>query len=122
LGLLCAVKRAVQVTRNPFASAMQQALRVARLLEQASGPQVPIRFRSDRLLIRIADRLNAPSSDTTLHELHPTLTAALESLYGGLPFTMTRVGSHREMFSVEVSALHAPSLAVLSARLASGSP
>jgi hypothetical protein len=118
LGLLYASKREPATDEGPYVAAMRRALRACLLLEREPGP-LPLAFRSDELLLRVADRLRAPNDDETFARLGPALRAALERLYGSTPFELTRVGEARDLFSVEVRAPSAPPLAELSARLAS---
>jgi hypothetical protein len=64
--------------------------------------QPPLAFRSDQLLIRIADRLNAPNTDETFRRLEPELQSVLARLYSGKPFELLRVGAPNELFALEV--------------------
>lgn len=113
LGLLYANKRKADVT---VARALGRALSVAALVAQEAGPKEPIRFRTDELLVRVADRLFAPNTDDTYERLLPELRAALTPLYGENGFELSRVGAGRELFTVRVRASNPPSFDVLRER------
>jgi hypothetical protein len=119
LGLLYCEKRAPVDPQGAFVSALRRALTACVLLEKETSVQPPIAFRSDELLFRIADRLNAPNNDETLKFVQAELVAALERLYAGTRFEFLRVGSERELFSVAVRAPGAPPIADLLERLRS---
>jgi len=118
LGLLYASKRASDPKHGAFLDAIKRALHAAVLLEKESGPNPPLAFGSDKIVVRIADRLNAPNSDTTLEKVTPALRESLSQVYGATPFTLTRIGSPRDLFGVEISAPGAAPLGELLARLA----
>jgi len=117
LGLLCFAKRVPASAENPYLGAIRRAVRACRLLENENSIAAPLRFRSNELQIRIADRLSAPNTDATFEREAPALRAALARLYGSAPFTLERYGSARELFGVRVSAPAAPPLAELASRL-----
>ncbi len=102
VGLLYANKREPADPAGEFRAALRRSLRAATLLERETGPREPFVFRSDELLIRVADRLSSPNTDQTLAALEPELRAALDQLYAGAPVSVQRVGSQREVFQVEV--------------------
>lgn len=116
LGLLYAGKREAQSEEGPFALGLRKALNACKLLESEPGPTAPLAFRSDEVLIRVADRLRAPNDDATFERLLPQIRAALQKVYGGSELELRRVGGPREMFSVEVRAAGAPSIGELARR------
>lgn len=118
LGLLYVSKRPSAQKNGAFLDAFKRALRAAVLLEEESGPKTPLAFGSDKIVVRIADRLNAPNSDTTFEQVAPSLRESLTRVYGTTPFTLTRIGSPRDLFSVEINAPGAAPLSELLARLA----
>lgn len=118
LGLLYSNKRATGTKNGAFLSAIRRALNAAALLEKESGPATPLAFGSDKLLVRVADRLNAPNSEATFEQVAPSLRESLTRVYGATPFTLARVGSPRDLFAVEIGAPGAPALGELLARLA----
>ncbi|MFZ5896677.1 MAG: hypothetical protein ACOY0T_36815 [Myxococcota bacterium] len=110
LGLLYASKREPASAEGSFLPALRRALRAARLLSQEPGLKSPLSFKTDTLLVRIADRLNAPNNEETLARVEPALRNALASVYGDISARVTRVGGPRDLFSLEVSIPGAPSL------------
>ena len=118
LGLLYASKRNTVSEHGTLLPALQRVFNACLLLEKEAGPQVRLAFRTDELLVRVADRLSAPNNDATFKRFEPTLREGLARIYGLTPFTLTRVGSPRELFSIEVRAPAAPPLSDLLPRLA----
>jgi hypothetical protein len=116
IGLLYVGKRESETAEGPFALGLKKALNACRLLEAETGPTVPLAFSSSELEIRVADRLRAPNDDATFERLLPSLRAPLEKLYAGTQFELRRVGTPRDLFSVEVRAAGAPSIAELAQR------
>jgi hypothetical protein len=114
LGLLYASKREPATDEGSFLPALRRAVRAARLLSQEPSVKAPFSFRTDTLLLRIADRLNAPNTDETFSRIEPALRSALASVYGDISARIVRVGEPRDLFSVEVSVPNAPPLDKLS--------
>ena len=119
LGLLYAQKRPRTTASTPWLWALKRALAAGALLQHETSPTTPLALRSDALILRVADRLLAPNSDATFTRLLPAVETALELLYGNTPFTLTRTGTPRDLFTIEVEAPGAPALDELLARLAS---
>jgi hypothetical protein len=119
LGLLYAQKRPRPTACSPWLGALKRALAAGALLQQEVTPTMPLAFRSDTLILRVADRLSAPNSDETFKRWLPAVESALEVLYGTTPFTLTRTGTPRDLFAIEVQAPGAPALDELLARLSS---
>lgn len=99
-----------------ISQAVARALRVALLLEQEKEPKSRVSFRGDQLSLRVADRLNAPNTDQTYQRLLPELRAALEPLFGVSGAEVIRVGTARELFTVQVRARAPQSFAELCER------
>ncbi len=118
LGLLYASKRISGRQNDAILGAFKRALHAAVLLEKESGPNTPLAFGSDKIVVRIADRLNAPNSEATFERLAPALRESLSLVYGTTAFTLTRVGSPRDLFSGQISAPGAATLGELLARVA----
>jgi hypothetical protein len=114
-GLLFSHKRGPKPAR--LSSALLRAFKAAELLETEAGVSHPLRFRTDSLLLRVADRLAAPNTDATYERLLPALKRDLEALYGARRYEIKRVGTPRELFSVEVRAEGAKPLGELLSRL-----
>jgi hypothetical protein len=110
LGLLYAAKREPESAEGSFVPAIRKALRAARLLGAEPGVKQPLSFKTDSLLIRIADRLKAPNNEETLARVEPALRSALATIYGDISARITRVGTPRDLFSVEVTIPGAPAL------------
>ncbi len=117
LGLLYAQKRPRKSPSNPWLGAIERALQASVRLQGEASPTIPLAFRSDELTLRVADRLFAPNTDATFARLLPEVEGALEVLYGSTAFTMTRTGSPRELFAIDVQAPGAPPLGELLSRL-----
>lgn len=109
LGLLVSHKRGAPVD---FRQALARAAHAARLLEGEPGLDQGIRFRTDELVVRIADRLNAPNTDESYERFLPELRAAFEPVYGG-GLELARTGAPRELFTVRVRGTKAPALSEL---------
>jgi hypothetical protein len=114
LGLLYASKREPLSDEGSFLPPLRRAVRAARLLSKEPSVKSPISFATDRLLLRIADRLNAPNTDETLKRVEPALRSALASVYGDVSARVERVGTPRDLFSVEITVPNAPPLDKLS--------
>jgi hypothetical protein len=102
---------------NPWLAALQRALQAAIKLESETSPTVELAFRTDELSLRVADRLLAPNDETTYERLNPELQDALGTLFGSTSFSLTRAGTSRELFSVDVKAPGAPPLPELLSRV-----
>lgn len=110
LGLLYAAKREPQTPEGSFLPALRRALRAARFLSTEPSIKTPIAFKTDSLLVRIADRLNAPNDDQTLARVEPALRSALATIYGDISARIARVGTPRDLFTLEVTIPGAPPL------------
>jgi hypothetical protein len=115
LGLLFSHKRGPKPER--LGGALLRLYKAAQMLESETGLKHPVKFRSDALLLRIADRLNAPNTDATYERLFPEIKRELEKTFGAGKFEAKRVGTPRELFAVEVKAEGAPALGDLVQRL-----
>ena len=118
LGLLYAQKRPRSDLGDPWLAALERALRTAIKLEGEPSPTVGVSFHADEFTLRVADRLAAPNTDATFERLKPSIGRALGTLFGPTPFSLSRAGEARELFSVEVKAPTAPPLSELLARIA----
>lgn len=120
LGLLYVQKRPGETTGDPWLAALGRALKAALKLESETSPTVRLAFRTDEFTLRVADRLSAPNTDATFEQLRPSLDRALGKLFGSTPFSLTRTGTARELFSVDVKSAAAPSISELFARVSPG--
>jgi hypothetical protein len=90
-GVLYQRKREGEGTlRDRFAAAIAAADSMADDLE-ADPAAAGIRFGRDEMLLRVADRLNAPNDDATLDALRPAIEAALATVRPGRGATIERV-------------------------------
>lgn len=112
LGFLYVNKRTPELR---FPEALRRLFRAASLLESEAVPGDRVSFRTDELLIRVADRLHAPNDEQTYQRLVPELRAGIAELYGARSVEIARFGSSKELFAVSARIAQAPSLAELSA-------
>jgi hypothetical protein len=113
LGLLYARKRDGSAGASGLTEALRRAFSACAHLQREPGVRHSLAFRTDELLVRVADRLAAPNTDETFERCVPELRQALQPLYGSTTFELRRVGSPRELFSVEVKAEGAPPISTL---------
>jgi hypothetical protein len=104
-GLLYSRKRefpgdAVVTVKDAFV----RALRAAKRLEGETSLPTPIRFRGDEFLFRVNDRLKGPNDDATHQAVRPVVEKVLRDVYGDTPFTVERVGTPRELYTLHVRA------------------
>ena len=83
------------------------------LLDWAAEDTPTFRVRTDEVLLRIADRLNAPNTELTRAEVEPHLRQALSRWFGDQDFSVEPVGGPKEMFSLRIRIPDAPSVAAL---------
>ncbi|HYR90570.1 MAG TPA: hypothetical protein VE422_41265 [Terriglobia bacterium] len=76
---------------------LNSALQACRLLEGEG------RFRTDDFVILANDRLNTPNDEETFSQLEPIVSGALERVFGGKKFTLTRISEDpKERLTVRV--------------------
>ena len=75
------------------------ALEAAARLEEGQG----LRFRTDEILFRIADRLNAPNEVETFEAIKPALEGVLGKLFGTGGFGLEYAPSALGLFEVVIS-------------------
>lgn len=114
-GLFFSQKREAPPPEQRLVEALRRVLFAADRLTRE--PELSgLRFATSELLFRVNDRLAAPNADSTFAALRAELAAGLERALG--PVTLTREGSHLELFSVRVRAAAPPLLPDALARLA----
>jgi hypothetical protein len=117
-GLLYSRKReAPEDARACVLDALRRALSAARKLEEETSLPKPLRFRGDELLFRLNDRLLAPNTAETFSSVEPLLRDVLGKLYLGVAFSLERIGTSRELFSVKATAPGAPGVGALLQRI-----
>jgi hypothetical protein len=98
--------------RQAFVAALEGAKRLE------SDPRLAgrIKFKTDEVLVSIADRLNAPSTPDTFKAVQPELQQFFADAYGG-DVALRQVGTDETPFKVEVVTKQAPSIDSLLGRL-----
>ena len=119
-GLLHNRKRGGFDPQERLGDLARRTFHAAQLLERDASLEGKFRFATGELLLRVNDRLLAPSTDATLAALKPEIDAFASKLFGG-PFDLTRAGGPKDPFAVRLSCSSAPSLATLLER-AGGAP
>jgi hypothetical protein len=76
-----------------------------------------IKFKTDEVLISIADRLLAPSTPETFQTVQPALQQFFAETYG-TDVALRQVGTDETPFKVELVAKQSPSIESLLSRLA----
>lgn len=92
LGVLYQRKREPEgALADRFAAAIAAADAMADAIE-ADPAAAGLRLGRDEILLRVADRLNAPNEDATLDALRPAIEAALATTRPGRAATIERAG------------------------------
>jgi len=97
-----------------------ETLKAAAKLEGEPELGGKLKFKTDELLIRLNDRLNAPPSDITVTALGPDILSLATLLYGEKPVTIDPNISAEKLVEFRLKASEAPSLATLVSKAASG--
>lgn len=96
--------------------AVRRALAGCRLLEQ--DPTLSeLAFRTDELLVKLPDRLHAPSDEHGYLELKAELEPLVAKLFTGATATIERVGGPREVLGARVKASAGGTLSELLSRI-----
>jgi hypothetical protein len=119
-GLLHNRKRAGLPPAERLQDLARRTLHAAALLEVDPALGGAVRFATGELLLRINDRLLAPSDDATFLAVRAELSGLAERLYGG-GFELTRLGGPKELFSVRITSASTLPVATLLER-AGGPP
>lgn len=97
--------------------AYRRALFAALQIEKELGDQ--LRFSATEARLVLLDRLELSNDDESFARLKPTLSAALERVYAGVPFELAREGGAKQALTIRIVARGAPDLATLHDRVAS---
>lgn len=108
--------------KQPLAGALEEriaavfkyALAAAARLEEGQG----LKFRTDEMLFRIADRLNASNNSQTFEAVKPALEAFLLSVPGIDSFQLNYVSSPDTLFEVAITTSTSEGVSQLASRLA----
>ncbi len=119
VGLLYSRKREAPAASERLRDSLQRAVHVASLLEAEPSLAGKLKFATNELLLRVNDRLAAPSSAETFSGMLPELQGFFTEAFGE-PVELSLVSEPRELFSLSVKlpgGAKAPTLADLLARL-----
>ena len=119
LGLLYSRKRAAPEPGARISDAFRRTLHAASLLERdatlaARGSR--LRFRTDELLFRVNDRLEAPNTEASFAAIKPQLEGFARELFAG-PVELSRTGDPKSLLSVKITTTAKSDVATLLARL-----
>jgi hypothetical protein len=114
-GLVYARKRDAPAPAERLADAVRRALLGARLLEEDAALS-GLSFEADELLVRVPDRLAAPTDDAGFAALKAELDAVGKKLFSG-SVSVERAGTSRDPLSARVKGAGAASVKDLLARL-----
>lgn len=87
--------------RDRLVTVLEQVCAGARRL--ADDVDVDVAFRTDRLELRVVDRLNAPNTPATFDALRADITAALQAVFPGVEPQLEQRGDDRRPFTVLAS-------------------
>lgn len=103
-GLLYARKRDVDGSPGErLALAFRAALVAARALEEEPALAAKLAFRTDEILLRVADRLLAPNRADTFAAWKPELDALAARLHGGAPADIVHLADPKECFAARIT-------------------
>lgn len=114
-GILFSRKRALEGDlRARLSDALRRALYAAQLLQS----ELRVGFGTDELLVRVPDRLHAPSTDESFAELVAVIREVVAQIFGSdAQPVVERVGGALDPLSARVRIEGAPQLGELHARL-----
>lgn len=125
LGLLYSRRRETHPSRqlihnvdDRLASVFACALTACRQLEDEPAFETPLRFRTDRLLLRGNDRLQAPNTPEGFIELHGHLKPFLSQLYPEAQIEVVHLSDGSSRLTVQINVSENPSVATLLTHLA----
>jgi hypothetical protein len=116
LGLLHNRKRSGPPRDERLSDLARRTLHAALLLEREPTLAGKVRFAPNELVLRINDRLAAPSEDATFAALKPELDALASRLFAG-PFDLTRLGGPKDIFAVRMTSSATTTVAAMLERL-----
>src|SRR5262249_51825188 len=125
LGLLYSRRRETHPSRQGLqsvgerlASVFQCALAACQRLEAEPALAGRCRFRGEEMLLRCNDRLQAPNTAATYHDLKYALDPFLATLYPGQRVTLEHVREGSSRLTVVIKAAENPDVETLLQRLA----
>ena len=100
LGLLYSRKRGIDGTLSKrITDTLRRALVAAQALEQE--PSLELAFKTDKLLLRIQDRLHAPNTEATRQAVEPALDDVLLEFFGHKP-RIEQSGGDKDPFTLQI--------------------
>lgn len=115
-GLMYSRKREAPAPEARLLDAIRRTLVGCRLLEQEST--LPgVAFKTDELLVKLPDRLRAPTDDAGFAAFKAELEPIAAKLFAGAKATLERVGDARDVLTARVKASAGASVAELLARV-----
>lgn len=116
-GLLYTRKRDPESNGDGLGHAFRRALHAAALLEQEEAFAGGLRFCTNEMVFRVADRLTAPSSGATFAALRPELEAFCTRLFGAGGYQLALQSAPRQVFAVGIGVKEPAPLGELLERL-----
>lgn len=101
VGLLYSRKREAPAAGERLRDSLRRAVHVASLLETEPALGGKVKFATNELLLRVNDRLAAPSDVSTFNALKGELQAFFHEVFGG-EAQLALVSQPRELFAVAV--------------------
>jgi len=114
-GLIYLRKREAPAPEARLADVVRRALVGCRLLEQDPA-LAGLGFKTNELVVKLPDRLRAPSSESEFTAFASELAPIVEKLYPGQKPSIERVGGDRDLLGARVTVPAAGSVAELLAR------
>jgi hypothetical protein len=107
----------MQNVQERLKSVFHDALTVCRLLETDSTLQGQLQFRTDELLLRVNDRLQAPNTFDAFENLHAQLEPFVQQLYASDTVRVEHLPDPKSSLTVTIKAADAVPLDTLIRRL-----
>jgi hypothetical protein len=120
MGLIGNRKRSGPPAAERLGDLARRTLYAASLLEKELTLTGKVKFATGELLLRVNDRLAAPSDDATLAALRPEIEAFARKIFAA-PVELSRVGGPKDLFAVRLTTATTAPLATLLER-AGGPP
>jgi hypothetical protein len=114
-GLLHSRKRDFPAPADRLGDAFRRLLTAGRLFETSFEGKA--KLRTDEFLLRINDRLAAPSNEATFAGVRPELDAFCAKLFAGAGHKLALVGGPKQLFSVKITTDAKADLATLLGRI-----
>ncbi len=110
-------RRDIEDTRERLASVFLCALSACQHLEAEAAFQGQLRFRTDRLILRVNDRLYAPNTLDAFQAVYEELAPLLRTLYSDQEVEVSHASDAASRLTIEIKAVENPSLETLLTRL-----